>query len=270
MKFLEIENEFKKILALKNKADSTINSYLNCFYKFKKDKKYWSEISSAELENYLLQFKNEYCISYYNQMLTTLRVVYSEILNQPRKLKRLKCLQSTKTVKDVIHPDDFWNAYDSLSNQKHRAILLLLWSTGCRISELLNIKLSDIQRQHGRIKLSKTKGNKERFIPLKNTLLDQIKIYYRSEKLKPKTFLFEGPTGKRYSPSSVDKILKRLNKSWHPHLFRHTYFTFLNANGVNVFDSMNIAGHASIKSQMQYVHIDPSIMNRIPDNTVRI
>ncbi|MEN7550059.1 tyrosine-type recombinase/integrase [Rapidithrix thailandica] len=110
-----------------------------------------------------------------------------------------------------------YEIYIITNNIKHRCILGLLYASGLRRSELLNLKLSDIDSK---------------------SVLDDLRVYYKA--YLPKKYLFEGPSGKRYNPSSVLKIVceagKRagIKEKVSPHMLRHSFATHLLENGTNL------------------------------------
>ena len=112
------------------------------------------------------------------------------------------------------------------NNLKHRCIIKLLYSAGLRRSELINLKITDIESDRMLIKISCAKGNKDRYTLLSQNLLKDLRAYYRA--YKPTKYLIEGPNGKKYSGTSIANIVKRaaqkakIKKHVKPHMLRHS------------------------------------------------
>ena len=130
------------------------------------------------------------------------------------------------------------NTINAIKNVKHYTIILTLLSTGVRISELLNLRLKDIEADNNRILIRDGKGSKSRFFSLNKHLLNKLRLYY--ELYKPKCYLFEGTSG-RYSKSSTNKMIKKhFGNNCHAHIFRHLYM--INED-VNIHRLKNMTGH---------------------------
>ena len=97
---------------------------------------------------------------------------------------------------------------NQVHNLKHKTILILIYSCGLRISELINLKIEDIDSKRMLIQIRNSKGNKDRQVQLTNQILVLIKKYYKS--YFPKEFLFNGRHGGKYSSASIQKIIKRM------------------------------------------------------------
>ena len=138
-------------------------------------------------------------------------------------------------------------------NIKHKLILAIFYSTGIRRSELLNIKLEDIDWTENRIFIHSVKNCKNGYVQLheltKKYLLKYIKEW------RPKEYLFNGQKTIRYSASSVFNVVNDASLGkYSPHDFRRTYLTNL-IEKENVFAAKDIARHNSLKSTLHYYHI---------------
>ena len=153
------------------------------------------------------------------------------------------------------------------NNSKHRCIISLLYSAGLRRSELLNLKFKHIESKRMLIKVERAKGNKERYTLLGQTMLDELREYYR--KYKPKTYLFEGQKGGKYSGESVLKIIKRaatrsgIKRRVTPHMLRHSFATHLLENGTDLRYIQALLGHGSSKTTEIYTHVATTTFNSI-------
>ena len=154
--------------------------------------------------------------------------------------------------------------------------MAVLYGTGVRIAELINIKLSDIHRKEGCIRII-GKGNKERYVPLNPELLILIEKYWRE--YKTKVWLFENDNShKQYSANSVRQFLKQFKLEANvksvvsPHKFRHSHATALLEQGTDLRVIQEELGHSSIRTTQGYLHISKASISKInsPLNSIRL
>jgi site-specific recombinase XerD len=154
-----------------------------------------------------------------------------------------------------------------VTNLKHRCIIKLLYGSGLRLSELLHLKLTDIDSKSMIIHIRKSKGNKDRVVMLSNSLLDELRVYFIH--YKPTDFLFEGQSGGMYSEKSVQVIVKNaaskagINKQVTPHTLRHSFATHLLEAGTDIRFIQQLLGHSSIKTTEIYTHITDVMKSKI-------
>ena len=146
-------------------------------------------------------------------------------------------------------------------NSKHKLIHVLLFSTGIRRSELLDIKLADIDWQNERVFINSAKGCKNGYVPLHNMTKKYLLKYLRE--WKPNEYLLNGQSLIKYSASSLNSIIKRIsNGKYSCHSYRHTFITnFIEHE--NVFAAQNIARHSSLSSTLHYYHIPSEKMKSL-------
>lgn len=143
------------------------------------------------------------------------------------------------------------------------AVIETLFATGARVYEISNIRLDCINLNTGLIKIM-GKGNKERYIQVASgEILDLLKQYYKhnSEAIKKCGFFFVNSWGNRYTEDSIRLMLKKytklagIDRNITPHMFRHSFATYLIEEGVDVSCVQRILGHSSIKTTQIYIHI---------------
>jgi len=144
---------------------------------------------------------------------------------------------------------------------------MTIYSGGLRISELINLKVKDIDSQRMLIRVEQAKGKKDRYTLLSRKTLETLRQYFIE--YKPKEWLFEGETGGQYSTSSIDKILKRglkatgIKKRITVHSLRHSFATHLLEAGTDLRYIQNLLGHESIKTTEIYTHITTKGLDQI-------
>ena len=155
------------------------------------------------------------------------------------------------------------------SNLKHKCIISLLYSAGLRRSELLNLKLSDIDSKRMMISVENAKGGKDRMTILSKSLLEDLRNYYKE--YKPQVFLFEGNKKEKYGETSLVKVVKmaakraKINKRVTPHMLRHSFATHLLEQGVDLRYIQTLLGHNSSKTTEVYTYVATSSFNNIKD-----
>ncbi|TRZ42161.1 hypothetical protein DMZ48_14100 [Robertkochia solimangrovi] len=159
----------------------------------------------------------------------------------------------------VLSKDDIFSIISCANNLKHKCIIALLYSAGLRRSELLNLKLTDIESNRMLIKVRDAKGNKDRYTILSKKMLKDLREYYRQ--YRPKNNLFEGQTKEQYSANSVGKVVTNTaNKAGikipvSSHTLRHSFATHLLEAGTDIRYIQLLLGHNSTKTTELYTHV---------------
>ncbi len=167
----------------------------------------------------------------------------------------------TSTLPSVMSPEEIMKIMDGVANLKHRTILMLLYSTGMRISEIANCRIADIDSKNMRIKIVQGKGAKDRYTIMSQQVLLELRAYYLI--YKPKEYLFNGfLTGKRYSVRSIQHLMQQAlikagleNKNYTVHTIRHSFATHLLDNGTDLHTIKELLGHSSLQTTMKYMHL---------------
>lgn len=245
----DLEQNYVRYIKLKYQSKRTVNSYLNCFYKFTNENNRVYRLTKQQIEDYLVKFSDRYSVSYYNQMVSMLYGLYREVLKQSRKVSSLRMRKQPDTLQDVLTVDQVRDRILKLSNPKHRLILCMLYLCGLRVSELVSLKVSDVDLINLRIKVVGGKGNKDRYVPISEKLGKMISLY-----LGESVYLFCGQKGGSYSTSSVRAICKKVGIN-NPHLLRHSIITHLIDSGDQQSKIQMFAGHKSPRSTLKYYHL---------------
>lgn len=258
---VEILKKFTQYCKLNYISDNTINCYCSNARQFiyHKHPTVFRNLTIEYLKKYMLDIKKQYSISKYNQMGTVISII-SKILHTPNKMKWFKPLTNIRKHKNILSHDQVINMVKNTNNLKHKTIIILLYSTGIRISELINIKRSDIDFVNKLMVISTSKNNSGGIVPLHDLTIKYIKAYIKTENSE---YLIKGNgrTGK-YSKSSIRNIIKRVDESAYPHLFRHSYLTEIVRNE-DIYKAKLLARHKNIKSTEWYLHLDNSTIKNV-------
>jgi site-specific recombinase XerD len=254
-------------LAVKMKGDryseSTIRMYrhmLESFFGFFSDRTAES-LTEKDVEkyNYEAIVKNNYSVVYQRQFISALKLFYTyhkgnhivpELLKRPSKGKKLPLVLSKTEVLKLLF---------ATPNIKHRLILSLLYSSGLRVNELINLKLADIDVERQQIYIRMGKGRKQRVVGLSTRILGLLNDYYLT--YNPVTYVFNGQESLMYSSSSIRKFLERsvqkagIRKRVTPHTFRHSYATHLLESGVDLKYVQELLGHSKPETTQIYIHL---------------
>jgi len=251
-------------MQLRNYSSRTIRSYselmskVEIFYSLPLD-----QISSQQFKDYLLRRITSAAIStsMINQYISAFKIMQVDVLKhdweqirikRPRRLKRLPVVLSLGEVEKLIAVT---------RNIKHKAIIMLAYSSGLRRQEIQLIKPSAIDSARMQVHAVQGKGKKDRYTILSPKALETLRLYYKYE--KPSCYLFEaqGKKGKSLSDTTLNCIVKQLaakagiKKQVSFHTLRHCFATHLLEKGVNLKLIQQFMGHVSIKTTSGYLHL---------------
>ncbi|MBS3999329.1 MAG: tyrosine-type recombinase/integrase [Desulfobulbaceae bacterium] len=259
---------FRKILNIRNYSESTISNYNNNLIQFKKWNYRESHLDKDMLFKYvehLRAFDKSY--SYIKNSIMAL-MLYSElVLGKKLKNDYLRGIKRKSTLPDVLSIEEVKQVLDSIENLKHKAIISLIYSCGLRISECINLKITEIDSKRMLIKIVQGKGKKDRFVQLSPKLLELLRVYYKQ--YKPNEHLFKGQFKDEYSAKSIQNVLKRalqkcgVTKKITVHSLRHSFATHLIEQGTDKRIVQEILGHKDIRTTQIYTHISSANISKI-------
>ena len=251
-------------LKLQRYANNTIKSYCSYTQVFLEQmEKYNSldEIPISEIELFINRkvIQENISASYQRSLVGAIKKVFELVENQKIELNYLYPKRKVNKLPTFFSQEEVRNLLNATENLKHKAILTTIYSCGLRLSELINLKITDIKSESDLLLIRQSKGNKDRIVALPDKLLELLREYYKV--YQPKDFLFEGLKGMQYSDRSVQLILKNaLNKSGviskgSVHTLRHSYATHLIKSGIDVRVVQELLDHNDIRTTMIYTHI---------------
>ncbi|MCL2651047.1 MAG: site-specific integrase [Candidatus Azobacteroides sp.] len=186
---------------------------------------------------------------YFEQVLHREKIFFEEI---PRPKKK-------SSLPKVFSKYDIANIFAKVDNPKHLLMLKLCYGMGLRVSEIVNLKITDIDSRRMLVHVENAKGKKDRYVTLPSSILDDLRNYYRT--YRPKTYLFEGQYGGQYAIRSVQAVFKsamqkaKINKSVGIHGLRHSYATHLMECGTDMVFIQKLLGHKDIKTTQIYAKV---------------
>ena len=257
--------QFEQKLILQRYSPSSIRNYKSAVRSFLEvaEKKFShpNELDEVSIEKYVLWKVQKHKIgsSQQRMIVASIDKFYASIYNKKLNIKHLYPARKSYSLPNYLTINEVKTLTKSSENIKHRCIIKLLYGSGLRLSELLHLKVTDIDAESMIIHIKNSKGNKDRVVMLSKSLLEELRIYYI--KYKPVDFLFEGQSGGMYSPKSVQVIVKNaaskagIKKKVTPHTLRHSFATHLLEAGTDIRFIQQLLGHGSIKTTEIYTHI---------------
>lgn len=197
-----------------------------------------------------------------------------DLIESPKIGRKLPDTLSVEDIDLLIKTIDLSYQYQGINlGERNRAIMETLYSCGLRVSELVNLKISDLFFDEGFIKVT-GKGNKQRFVPISESTQKYISIWreirnHIEVQSESKDVLFLNYKGKKLTRAMVFTIIKRLveksglNKNISPHTFRHSFATHLLENGADLRAIQMMLGHESITTTEIYMHVDRSHLSEV-------
>jgi|TARA_B110000438_G_scaffold300071_1_gene351622 site-specific recombinase XerD len=261
-------------LIIRRYSPSTVSTYLNClkhFFQFFEAKK-TENLTKEELLLYIESLVNKgYSKSTQNQYINAIKFYYEKYLNREKEYYYIDRPIKDKKLPVVLSKEEVQLIFNQLHNLKHKTILVLIYSCGLRISELINLKINDIDNKRMLIQIRNSKGNKDRQVKLADQILILLRKYFIT--YQPKQYLINGLNGHKYSSASIQKIIKRaahkarISKNVTPHTLRHSFATHLLEDGIDIRYIQTILGHNNIQTTQIYTHVSSKHLKNIKNPT---
>ena len=244
-------------------SEKTIKSYTHLFEEFINyhhtlEIKNIDETQIIKFLRYLVM-ERRISTSYQNQSINSIKFYYEKVLGGQRKFYFIDRPKREKTLPVVLNIEETVKLIRNTHNIKHKAVIMLAYSSGMRLGELVRLKLTDIDRERMQIRVEQSKGQKDRYTKLSEKFLVVFDQYL--EKEKPKYWVFEGVKSGMYSARSIQNIVKYavqeagIKKKITVHTLRHTFATHMLEDGADLRYIQEMLGHESSKTTEIYTHV---------------
>jgi len=264
-------DEYRRKLVELRYSKNTIRTYCSLFEEFinyyhKSDIQQIDERMIIAFLQYLVM-ERKISESYQNQSINAIKFYYERVLGGHRKVYLVERPRRERKLPLVLNEDEVSLVIRLVINIKHKAIIMITYSSGLRLSEVLNLKIKDIDSKRMQVFVRQSKGRKDRYTLLSKKALPVLRQYIKE--YRPKEWLFEGIKGGQYSASSVHAIVKEayrracIKKNVSVHTLRHCFGTHLLENGTDLRYIQALMGHASSKTTEIYTHITTKGFNQI-------
>lgn len=253
-------------LLLKGYSPSTIKTYVNevSAYLGLLGKVDAREMTPQRIRDYL-----QYCLetlhlseNTLHSRINALKFYYEKVLGRERFFWEIPRPKKPLQLPKLLSEGELARLFNALTNRKHKALLFTAYSAGLRVSELVNLRLTDIDSERMTIQVVRAKGKKDRVVNLSPVLLDILRSYLREVKPRPRVFLFESEqTGTAYPVRTVQQIFSnakrkaQIRKEVGIHSLRHSFATHLLEKGTDIRYIKDLLGHFNIKTTERYLHV---------------
>ncbi len=262
---------YKKYLYGLRFSDSTVHTYTNFMMDLVNytGSKAYAEIDNQDITHFVedVVVSRQYAISTHRQIVSAIKHFKDFVTDSAIDELILKRPTKSVILPTVLSKEEIIDLLSCTRNLKHRAILALIYSAGLRISELINLRLCDIDVDRRQVIVKNSKGRKDRHIILAESFIPLLYNYIQS--YMPKVYFAEGKPGKPYGDTSIRAFLKRscrlakIKKRVTPHTLRHSYATHLLENGTDIRYIQELLGHARPETTMIYTHVSKKDLLRI-------
>ena len=198
---------------------------------------------------------------YINIGINALKLLYTVVLEQPWDSNKLPRLRKENKLPDILAEEEIISVLLSIKNLKYRTILITCYGAGLRISEAINLRISDIDSKNMLIRVTQGKHRKDRFSILSDINLKQLRAYWKAYKPKGEYLFCSSRRDKPIPVQNVQQALKQalddveMRKKISTHSFRHSFATHLLENGTDLRTIQELLGHSNIATTSRYIHL---------------
>ena len=263
---LKALEEFVQQLKLKAYSNSTIKTYRNEFLQLLKllKKKHVVDLTPDDLKRYMVYIMEKEGLkeSTAHSRLNALKFYFEQVLKREKFFWEIPRPKKPLLLPKVLNEEELGKLFKALVNKKHKAMLFTIYSAGLRVSELVKLKMRDIDSSRMQVHIEQAKGKKDRYVGLSPVLLDILRNYLKRYRPRPKTFLFESEqTFSAYPTRTVQKIFTDaknkagISKAVGVHVLRHSFATHLLEKGTDIHYIKELLGHFDIRTTERYLHV---------------
>ncbi|MEM4397442.1 MAG: tyrosine-type recombinase/integrase [Candidatus Woesearchaeota archaeon] len=239
-------------MKLRKYSEKTIKSYVFYVEKFLK--------SNRNIKDFLYIYTNK-SNSTIRQVYFSLRFFYKHILKKDFDIE-IPLAKQTKKLPEILNRCEIKKMFFSAHNIKHRLILMFLYYAGLRVSELINLRYSDLDLKRKTIHIKNAKNNKDRIIFLHPEIINILKIYNIRKK---QDFIFITNKKRKYTHRTIEMVVKKISKKAgiikkiKPHTLRHCFATHLLENGLDIVSIQKLLGHRDVRTTQIYTHLTKKV-----------
>jgi integrase/recombinase XerD len=276
----ELRRRMLEELQLRNYSPSTVEVYIrgvaNFAQHFKLSPDRLGPEHIREYQLFLVQRK-KVAWAVFNQTVCALRFFYHHVLHRGWMIEHIPYPRHEEKLPVVLSPTEVATVFQATRNLKHRTILMTIYAAGLRVSEVIHLRVADIDSQRQVICVRQGKGSKDRQVMLSPKLLELLRIYWKS--YRPTVWLFPGSTLEHpITRGTVFAICRQAGEAAHlskrisPHTLRHCFATHLLEDAIDLRRIQVLLGHRNLKTTAKYLHVSNlavrttvSPLDRLPD-----
>lgn len=248
------------------KSEQTIKSYVRAVERLVRFHSllHPKEMDQDEVLDFLVSLRDKHQVNWRTSKMYVagLRYYWSQILDDSDFAERIPYPKEQPSLPRILSRDELTRLFDTCKNIKHRVILRLIYSSGLRRSELIHLRIQDIETDNGkcRIKVVKGKGKKDRYTVLSHSVLSELRQYYKI--YLPKEYLFNGrKKGHKISKAALSHIINNarqrsgITREVTMHVLRHCFATHALEHGMSIKRLQILMGHSSLQTTLIYLQV---------------
>lgn len=254
--------KLKRELVIRNYSKETIKAYIYSVERFL----VFSEnlgLNESSVKDHVQRRLSNKNPSSVRKDLFAIKFFFDKVLKQKLNLPNPK---KNSPLPNILTIEEIRRMIKVTSNIKHVLIIKILYGSGLRVSEVVNLKKEDLNFDERLIHIKLAKGKKDRFVTIPSLIIDELKNYCS---LDSGNYLFESNRGGRLTKDSIQKIVQnsakkaQIKKRVYPHLLRHSFATHLLEQGTDLRIIQKLLGHSDIKTTQIYTHISQASIKNI-------
>lgn len=259
------------ILKLKAYSNNTMRTYAIEFAQFLHLLQHHDVegLEPEKIQSYFLYCVNELQLSesVLNSRINAIKFYYEKVLHRQKMFIDIPRPKKPLRLPKALNQNEIIKIIDATENIKHRLIIKLCYGMGLRVSEIVKIKIEDIDSVAMTVFIYRAKGKKDRYVNLPETILQELREYYKL--YRPKVYLFEGIQGGQYSIRSAQSVFKQamlkagIHKNIGIHSLRHSYATHLLQHGTDISHIQKLLGHNNIKTTLNYTKVTSKDLSKV-------
>jgi len=265
-----LRTRMEQDLVLRGRSEHTRRAYLRAVADLARyHHRSPDQLSDSEVQQYLRYLIDERCFAWAScrQTVGALRFFYEVTLGRPRRDFSIPLPKAAKRLPQILSREEVARVLEGTQNLKHRALLMTTYAAGLRVSEVVRLRVSDIDSQRMLLRVEQGKGMKDRYTLLSPRLLVELRRYYRV--YRPTEWVFadrrrNAPMDPR-SAGRIYQAAKRragIHKAGGIHTMRHSFATHLLESGVDVVSIQRLLGHANVETTAHSLHVTPQSVGK--------
>ena len=261
----ELRTRMDNDMLVRGMADRTRQAYIAAVARMARfHRRSPEQVSDQEVQAYLLHMIKEQKLSWStcNVAVSALRFLYHVSLGRKAADFEIPRGMQPYRLPQVLSREEVARLLECTPNPKHHAVLATTYAAGLRVSEVVKLKLSDIDSSRMTLRVEQAKGARDRYSLLSARLLEELRSYWKL--CRPRVWLFPSRrTGRHVDVTTAQRIYTasklsaRITKAGGIHSLRHAFATHLLEAGTDLYTIQRLMGHGDISSTMRYLHLTP-------------
>ncbi len=266
----QFRDRFERDLKIRGYSPSTVDQYVYCVRNLVKHyRRPPDQLTVEDINNFQLHLTEQRKVAWstFNLYVVAMRFFFLRTLKKDWDITAIPYQKTGRQLPEIMSGAELDALFRSVTNIKHRAILMTTYSAGLRVSEVVSLRVSDLDSQRMVIRVEQGKGKKDRYVPLSAALLPILRQYYRAA--RPGQWLFPGQNPELpLTRTSVEKLFKKsrdragISKNVTVHSLRHSFATHLLEKGVDIRTIQQLLGHRCLSSTQIYTHVAKNYVNQ--------